>query len=44
MERTICDLIRSRSGIEMQTFQDALLSIIHIFRAIRTSSFMYAAM
>ena len=24
MERTICDLIRSRSGIEMQTFQDAL--------------------
>ena len=23
MERTICDLIRSRSGIEMQTFQDA---------------------
>ena len=24
MERTICDLIRSRSGIEVQTFQDAL--------------------
>ena len=24
MERTVCDLIRSRSGIEMQTFQDAL--------------------
>ena len=24
MERTICDLIRSRSGIETQTFQDAL--------------------
>ena len=24
MERTICDLIRSRSGIEMQTFQNAL--------------------
>lgn len=24
MERTICDLIRSRSGIEKQTFQDAL--------------------
>ena len=24
MERTICDIIRSRSGIEMQTFQDAL--------------------
>lgn len=24
MERTICDLIRSRSGIEMQTVQDAL--------------------
>ena len=24
MERTISDLIRSRSGIEMQTFQDAL--------------------
>ena len=24
MERTICDLIRSRSGIEMQIFQDAL--------------------
>ena len=24
MERTICNLIRSRSGIEMQTFQDAL--------------------
>jgi len=23
-ERTVCDLIRSRSGIEMQTFQDAL--------------------
>lgn len=23
-ERTICDIIRSRSGIEMQTFQDAL--------------------
>ena len=23
-ERTICDLIRSRSSIEMQTFQDAL--------------------
>ena len=23
-ERTICDLIRSRSNIEMQTFQDAL--------------------
>lgn len=24
VERTICDLIRSRSGIEMQTFQNAL--------------------
>ena len=24
MERTICDAVRSRSGIEMQTFQDAL--------------------
>ena len=24
MERTICDLIRSRSGIEIQTFQNAL--------------------
>ena len=24
LERTICDIIRSRSGIEMQTFQDAL--------------------
>ena len=24
IERTICDLIRSRSGVEMQTFQDAL--------------------
>lgn len=24
MERTTCDLIRSRSGIEVQTFQDAL--------------------
>lgn len=24
MERTICDIIRSRSNIEMQTFQDAL--------------------
>ena len=24
MDRTICDLIRSRSGIETQTFQDAL--------------------
>lgn len=24
MERTICDLIRSRNSIEMQTFQDAL--------------------
>lgn len=24
MERTICDLIRSRSSIEMQTFQDAM--------------------
>ena len=24
MERTVCDLIRSRSGIEMQTFQNAL--------------------
>ena len=24
MERTICDLIHSRSGIEVQTFQDAL--------------------
>ena len=24
MERTICDLIRSRRGIEIQTFQDAL--------------------
>ena len=24
MERTICDIVRSRSGIEMQTFQDAL--------------------
>ena len=23
-ERTICDIIRSRSGIEMQTFQTAL--------------------
>ena len=23
-ERTVCDIIRSRSGIEMQTFQDAL--------------------
>ena len=23
-ERTICDIVRSRSGIEMQTFQDAL--------------------
>lgn len=23
-ERTICDIIRSRSGIETQTFQDAL--------------------
>lgn len=24
MERTICDLIRSRNHIEMQTYQDAL--------------------
>ena len=24
MERTICDIVRSRNGIEMQTFQDAL--------------------
>lgn len=24
MERTVCDLIRSRSGIEMQTFQNAI--------------------
>ncbi len=24
MERTICDLIRSRNGIEIQTFQDAI--------------------
>ena len=24
MERTICDVLRSRSHIEMQTFQDAL--------------------
>lgn len=24
MERTICDLIRSRSSVEMQTFQDAM--------------------
>ncbi len=24
MERTICDMIRSRSSVEMQTFQDAL--------------------
>lgn len=23
-ERTVCDIIRSRSGIEMQTLQDAL--------------------
>ena len=24
IERTVCDVVRSRSGIEMQTFQDAL--------------------
>ncbi len=24
MERTICDLLRSRNNIEMQVFQDAL--------------------
>ena len=29
MERTICDVLRSRSHIEMQTFQDALKAYVH---------------
>jgi predicted transcriptional regulator of viral defense system len=29
MERTICDLIRSRSSVEVQTFQDALKQYAH---------------
>jgi len=29
MERTICDIVRSRSNVEMQTFQNALKQYAH---------------
>ena len=51
IERTLCDVLRSRNGVEIQVFQDALksyakqkdknlrLSLIHIFK---TDDFMVA--
>lgn len=44
MERTICDLIRSRNIIEIQTFQSALKQYVHRKDKNLRTLMQYAAM